>query len=86
VNADAKDGINLFIGDDDIHMKFNNFPHVSIEKYQCAKPTSVNIDMYPGETHKPTITLGSIDQYKWGDYDPEPNVVIQEVEKPVFVM
>ena len=82
VNADAKDGINIFVAPERTDMKFNNFPHVEVEKYVPYKPSSVNIDVFPGETHKPTITLAATDNYVWGDIEPEPQVIMQEKEVP----
>ena len=76
VNADAKEGINIFVAPDDTRMKFTNFPHVEVSKYQKYKPSSVVIDMYPGEVYKPTITMAALDNYVWGDLEPELPVVI----------
>ena len=75
VNANAKDGINIFVADDRSDIKFNNFPHVEVSKYVPYKPSSVNIDVFPGETHKPTITMAATDNYVWGDIEPEPIIL-----------
>jgi len=55
---------------------------VEVAKYVPYKPSSVNIDLYPGESHKPTVTLAATDNYVWGDIEPEPIVVTQEKEVP----
>lgn len=85
INADAKEGINIFIAEDVSQIKFNNFPNVEISKYQKSKPTTVGIDLYPGWTHKPMVTLTNADNFVWGDTDPEPEVVIKEKQVPVYV-
>lgn len=82
VNANAKDGINIFVSDDRSDLKINNFPHVEVSKYVPYKPSSVNIDVFPGEAHKPTITLNQTDNWVLGDIEPEPVVITQEKEVP----
>lgn len=41
--------------------------------------------MFPGEVHKPTITMAALDNYIWGEVEPEPPVVVQEREVPVYI-
>jgi len=72
VNADSKDGINIFLSDDDATLKFANFPNVEVSKFVKYKPSSVIVDMFPGEVHKPTITMAGLDNFVWGDLEPEP--------------
>ena len=71
VNADAKDGINIFVTDERPTIKFNNFPNVEISKHQPVSEQHISVDVYPGETHKPQVTFVKTDNFRWGLFNDE---------------
>lgn len=83
INADAKDGINIFVTDEKPLIKFNNFNKVEVLKHQPLSQAQIAIDVYPGQVHKPQVTLTKLDNFRWGDFDEPDEVYIKEV--PVYI-
>lgn len=58
INSDAQDGINVFIGEPDCPtMQFNNLPRVEVKKVEPVLESKLDIEVFPGESHKPVITF-----------------------------
>ena len=55
-------------------MQFNHVPRVQVGKAEKPKQKSIDIEVFPGETAKPVVTMVNHDCYEWkrfGDPDPE---------------
>ena len=57
VNEDAQDGINVFVNPDQTNIAFNNVPKVSLKKIEPTLKQSCDVEIFPGESHKPIITF-----------------------------
>ena len=66
MNKDAKDGINVFI-DDQPTMQFNSFDYVEIKKARPSPEKKIDLEVFSGDCHKPTVTLINQDNYGWCD-------------------
>ena len=64
INADAQDGINVFVGEPDCPtMQLNNLPKVEIKKVEPVRDNKLDIEVFPGESHKPVITFVNQDNF-----------------------
>ena len=76
MNHDANDGIIIDVGgENECHpvMQFNHVPRVQVGKAEPPKKKSIDIEVFPGETAKPTVTMVGHDCYEWKRFgDPEP--------------
>ena len=58
INQDAQDGINVFVGEPDCPtMQFNNLPRVEVKKVEPKRENKLDVEVFPGESHKPVITF-----------------------------
>ena len=46
-------------------------PKVSLKKIEPPLKQSIDVEVFPGEVHKPIITFVNTHNYQWGDYDHE---------------
>mgnify|MGYP000167195329 CR=1 FL=1 len=84
-----KAGINIDIGGNVTNpkMKFNDFDKVKVGKYQRRDDGAVNIDMYPGRTRKPTVTMVNQKNYGWGkfsDSEEEEQPLVKTITKTII--
>ena len=80
IEKDSKDGINIFIDSDEPTIKFNSFDYVEIKKAKHILEKKIDIEVFPGEAHKPIVTLVNQDNFAWGDIEDETD---SEDEEPV---
>lgn len=93
MNKEAKDGINIDVGTGKSTVKFNNFDKVAVGKFHKHSDSSINIDMFPGRTHKPTVTMHKQRNFGWGKFsdsegeEPEVKVITKTIikEVPIFI-
>ena len=76
INQDAQDGINVFVGEPDCPtMQFNNLPRVEVKRVEPVHENKLDVEIFPGESHKPVITFVKQDNFQWGD--------VEDIEVPV---
>ena len=80
MDKDAKDGINVFIDENQPTMQFNNFDYVEIKKAKHILEKKIDVEVFPGEVHKPIVTFVNQDNFAWGDIEDEDSE--QEEPKP----
>lgn len=81
------DGINIFIDNDEPTMQFNNFPFVEIKKTLPEHEQKIDVEVFPGEVHKPTVTFVNQTNFGWGDISSDdedvPDVYPRKIIPPI---
>lgn len=58
-------------------MQFNNLPRVEVKKVEPVLESKLDIEVFPGESHKPVITFVNQENFQWGD--------VEDVDEPILV-
>ena len=57
-------------------MQFNNLPRVEVKKVEPKRENKLDVEVFPGQSHKPVITFVNQENFQWGDVEDE--VVVKE--------